>query len=89
MTVSIIAWIVLGVFIGKLFNTPGDRLPLELLLGVLGALAGGWLYRQFGTAVNIGFDIRGLMVAGLGAMGILVAWHTFRFHTPSDTPRIK
>ena len=44
---SFLAWIVLGLlagFIGsKLVNKQGEGLVLDVLLGVVGAIVGGWL----------------------------------------------
>src|SRR5208282_4682475 len=53
-TMSFIAWIVLGLvagFIGsKLVNRRGEGILLDVLLGVVGALIGGWLFHLFGAA---------------------------------------
>jgi uncharacterized membrane protein YeaQ/YmgE (transglycosylase-associated protein family) len=46
---SFLAWIVLGLiasFIGsKIVNKSGEGLFLDILLGVVGAVVGGWLMR--------------------------------------------
>ena len=58
---SILAWIVLGLiagFIGsKIVNKSGEGFMLDIVLGVVGAIVGGWLFSFFGahgvTGVNI------------------------------------
>ena len=50
---SILAWIVLGLiagFIGsKLVNKTGEGVILDIVLGVVGAVVGGWLFSMFGA----------------------------------------
>ena len=49
---SILAWIVLGLVAGfiasKLVNKTGEGLILDIGLGIVGAIVGGWLFRVFG-----------------------------------------
>ena len=51
---SILAWIVLGLiagFIGsKIVNRQGEGVILDIVLGIVGAVAGGWLAGFFGLA---------------------------------------
>jgi uncharacterized membrane protein YeaQ/YmgE (transglycosylase-associated protein family) len=51
---SILAWIILGLiagFIGsKIVNRRGEGLILDILLGVVGAIVGGWLFQKFGAS---------------------------------------
>jgi len=58
---SILAWIVLGVvagFIGsKIVNKSGDGFFLDLILGVIGAVVGGWLFSFFGAHGVTGLNI--------------------------------
>src|ERR1700736_3057125 len=60
-TMSFLAWIVLGLlagFIGsKLVNRRGEGIILDVLLGVVGALVGGWLFRLFGAAGVSGLNL--------------------------------
>ena len=50
---SIIAWIVLGLIAGfiasKIVNKTGEGLLMDIVLGVVGAVVGGWLFNTFGT----------------------------------------
>ena len=80
---SIIAWIVLGLiagFIGsKLVNKTGEGFFLDIALGIVGAVIGGWLFSLFGmhgvTGLNIHYS---LVVAVIGAVVFLVVYHAIR-----------
>jgi len=65
---SILAWIVLGLiagFIGsKLVNKTGEGVILDIVLGVVGALVGGYLFSIFGTHGVTGLNLYSLFVAG-------------------------
>src|ERR1700733_2305823 len=81
-TMSIFAWIVLGLlagFIGsKIVNRRGEGVLLDILLGVVGAFAGGWLFRVFGASGVSGLNIYSLFVAVIGSVVLLVLYHTLR-----------
>jgi uncharacterized membrane protein YeaQ/YmgE (transglycosylase-associated protein family) len=76
---SIFAWIVLGLiagFIGsKIVNRSGEGLFLDILLGIVGAVVGGWLFRMFGASGVSGLNIYSLFVAVIGAIVFLVLYH--------------
>jgi uncharacterized membrane protein YeaQ/YmgE (transglycosylase-associated protein family) len=79
---SIFAWIILGLiagFIGsKIVNKRGEGLVLDLLLGIVGAIAGGWLFNTFGASGVTGLNLYSLMVAVVGAVVVLVVYHAIR-----------
>jgi len=79
---SILAWLVLGViagFIGsKIVNKSGEGLIRDLILGVVGAVVGGWIMETFGTAGVTGLNIYSLVVAILGSVVVLVVFHAIR-----------
>jgi len=79
---SIFAWIILGLiagFIGsKIVNKRGEGLVLDLILGILGAIAGGWLFNTFGASGVTGLNLYSLMVAVVGAIVVLVVYHAIR-----------
>jgi uncharacterized membrane protein YeaQ/YmgE (transglycosylase-associated protein family) len=79
---SLIAWVVLGLIAGfiasKLVNKRGEGMLLDIVLGVVGAIVGGWLFNQFGSAGVTGFNLWSLMVAVVGAVLLLLAWHAIR-----------
>jgi len=79
---SIISWIVLGLiagFIGsKLVNKTGEGLVLDIVLGIVGAVVGGWLFSLFGMHGVTGLNIYSLIVAITGAVVFLVVYHAIR-----------
>jgi uncharacterized membrane protein YeaQ/YmgE (transglycosylase-associated protein family) len=82
---SIIAWIVLGLiagFIGsKLVNKRGEGFFLDIILGIVGAVVGGWVFSQFGGEGVSGLNLHSLLVAVLGAVLVLVIYHLIRRKT--------
>ncbi|MGA2549677.1 MAG: GlsB/YeaQ/YmgE family stress response membrane protein [Burkholderiaceae bacterium] len=76
---SFVAWIVLGLiagFIGsKIVNKSGEGLFLDILLGVVGAFLGGWLFSMFGLSGVTGLNIYSLVVAVIGSIIFLVVYH--------------
>ena len=82
---SIISWIVLGLiagFIGsKLVNKTGEGFFLDIALGIVGAVIGGWLFNLFGMQGVTGLNIYSLIVAVIGAVVFLVIYHAIRRRT--------
>jgi uncharacterized membrane protein YeaQ/YmgE (transglycosylase-associated protein family) len=82
---SFLAWIVLGLiagFIGsKIVNRRGEGIILDILLGILGAVTGGWLFHVFGAAGVSGLNLYSLFVAVLGSVVLLVVYHALRGKT--------
>jgi uncharacterized membrane protein YeaQ/YmgE (transglycosylase-associated protein family) len=76
---SIIGWIVLGLLAGyiasRIVNKTGEGAALDTVLGVIGALVGGFLFTRFGAAPVTGFNIYSLFVAVVGAIVVLVGYH--------------
>ena len=76
---SIIAWLILGLiagFIGsKIVNSSGEGLLLDIVLGVVGAIVGGFLFSLVGAAPVTGFNIYSLVVAVIGSIVVLVIYH--------------
>jgi uncharacterized membrane protein YeaQ/YmgE (transglycosylase-associated protein family) len=79
---SIFAWIVLGLiagFIGsKIVNKKGEGLFLDIILGIVGAIAGGWLFNMFGASGVSGLNLYSLLVAVVGAVVVLLLYHAVR-----------
>jgi uncharacterized membrane protein YeaQ/YmgE (transglycosylase-associated protein family) len=79
---SILAWIVLGLvagFIGsKIVNKSGEGLILDILLGIVGAVLGGWLFNRFGASGVTGLNLYSLLVAVIGSVLFLVVYHAIR-----------
>jgi len=79
---SILAWIVLGLFAGfigsKLVNKTGEGVVLDIVLGIVGAVVGGFLFNRFGASGVTGLNLYSLFVAVVGAVLLLVAYHLIR-----------
>ena len=77
---SILAWIILGLiagFIGsKIVNRHGEGVFLDIILGVVGAVVGGWIFSALGMSRVTGLNIYSLIVAVIGAVVVLVLYHT-------------
>jgi uncharacterized membrane protein YeaQ/YmgE (transglycosylase-associated protein family) len=78
---SILAWIILGLIAGfiasKLVNKRGDGLFVDILLGIVGAFLGGWLFNRFGMAGVTGLNLYSMLVAVVGAVIFLLIYHAF------------
>jgi uncharacterized membrane protein YeaQ/YmgE (transglycosylase-associated protein family) len=76
---SIISWIVLGLiagFIGsKIVNSQGQGLWLDIVLGIVGAIVGGFLFSVFGASGITGFNMWSLIVAIIGSVVVLWLYH--------------
>ena len=76
---SIIAWIILGLIAGfiasKLVNKTGEGVFLDIILGIVGAVVGGWLFNIFGVSGVTGLNIWSIIVSILGAVVFLVIYH--------------
>jgi len=66
-------------FIGsKVVNKTGEGIILDIVLGVVGAVVGGWLFRFFGSTGVTGLNLWSMLVAIIGAVVVLVAYHAIR-----------
>ena len=76
---SILAWIVLGLIAGfiasQIVNRHGGNLLLDIILGVVGAVVGGFLFNQFGAGGVSGLNLYSMLVAVIGAVVVLVIYH--------------
>lgn len=76
---SFLAWIILGLlagFIGsKLVNKQGEGVFLDIILGIVGAIVGGWAFTALGANGVTGFNLYSLFVAVVGAVIFLVIYH--------------
>jgi len=82
----ILSWVVLGLlagFIGsKIVNKRGEGFLLDIVLGILGAIAGGWVFTLLGAGGVTGLNLYSLLVAVAGAILVLVLYHAIEraFH---------
>ena len=79
---SILTWIVLGLlagFIGsKLVNKTGEGVVLDIVLGIAGAVIGGFLFNLFGASGVTGLNLYSVVVSVAGAMLLLITYHAIR-----------
>jgi uncharacterized membrane protein YeaQ/YmgE (transglycosylase-associated protein family) len=79
---SFVAWIVLGLaagFIGsQLVNRRGKGILPDILLGVVGAMAGSSLYYTFGPPSVTGFNLSSYFAAVVGSLVVLLAYYFLR-----------
>ena len=89
---SIIGWLVLGLiagFIGsKIVNHQGQGIIIDIVLGVVGAFVGGWLFETIGHAGVTGFNLYSMFVAIVGSIVVLVGYHLIRRLTGSGPAQI-
>ena len=79
---SIIGWIVLGLIAGfiasKIVNSHGQGIILDIVLGIVGAVVGGWIMAAFGGEGVSGFNLYSMFVAIIGAVVLLLIVHGIR-----------
>jgi uncharacterized membrane protein YeaQ/YmgE (transglycosylase-associated protein family) len=79
---SFLAWIVLGLIAGfiasKIVNKQGEGFFLDIILGIVGAVAGGWIFSAFGAHGVSGVNLYSIMVAVIGAVVVLTIYHALR-----------
>jgi uncharacterized membrane protein YeaQ/YmgE (transglycosylase-associated protein family) len=81
---SMIVWILLGSVLGltasKSVSTTGEGTIVDILLGMVGAVIGGWTFTLLGGDGATGFNIETVysaVVASIGAIVILTLYHVF------------
>ncbi|EBM1930807.1 GlsB/YeaQ/YmgE family stress response membrane protein [Salmonella enterica subsp. enterica] len=81
---GIIAWIVFGLIAGVIAKLlmpgrDGGGFILTCILGIVGAVVGGWLATMFGIGGSIsGFNLHSFLVAVVGAIVVLVIFRLLR-----------
>jgi uncharacterized membrane protein YeaQ/YmgE (transglycosylase-associated protein family) len=74
-----LTWIILGLisgFIGsKIVNKSGEGIFLDIILGIVGAVVGGWLMGFFGYGGVSGLNLYSIVVSVIGAIVVLVVYH--------------
>jgi uncharacterized membrane protein YeaQ/YmgE (transglycosylase-associated protein family) len=86
---SIFAWIILGLISGfiasRIVNHSGQGMLLDVVLGVVGAVVGGFLFNMAGAQGVSGFNIWSMFVAVVGAMVVLGVKHLLVGAGPAHT----
>jgi uncharacterized membrane protein YeaQ/YmgE (transglycosylase-associated protein family) len=76
---SIVGWILLGLLAGwiasKIVNKSGQGFLLDIVLGIVGAIVGGYLFALVGAEGITGFNVYSMVVAVIGAVIVLIGYH--------------
>lgn len=81
---GIIAWIIFGLIAGIIakFIMPGrdgGGFIITVILGIVGAVVGGWLATMFGLGGDVtGFNLPSFLVAVVGAIVVLAIYRMVR-----------
>jgi uncharacterized membrane protein YeaQ/YmgE (transglycosylase-associated protein family) len=76
---SIIGWLILGLIAGfvasRIVNAQGQGIVLDVALGMVGALVGGFIFDAIGGVGVTGFNAWSLLVAIIGSIIVLLLYH--------------
>jgi uncharacterized membrane protein YeaQ/YmgE (transglycosylase-associated protein family) len=77
-----VAWLIIGAIAGwlasKVMKTSRQQgLLMDIVVGILGAIVGGFLFEQFGSTGTTGFNIWSILVSFVGAVVLLVLIRAF------------
>jgi uncharacterized membrane protein YeaQ/YmgE (transglycosylase-associated protein family) len=76
---SIIGWLILGLIAGfvasRIVNAQGQGIVLDMVLGIIGALVGGFIFDAAGKVGVTGFNAWSLLVAIIGSIIVLLLYH--------------
>ncbi len=79
---GILSWLILGLiggFIGsKIVNKTGEGLFLDIIIGIVGAVVGGYLFRIFGMHGATGVNLWSILVSAVGSILVLSLYHMLR-----------
>jgi uncharacterized membrane protein YeaQ/YmgE (transglycosylase-associated protein family) len=82
---GILAWLIVGLIAGYLgsliVNRSGEGMLRDIVLGIVGAFVGGYIFTMMGSVGVTGLDIRSIMVATVGAVVLLVLYHAIAGRT--------
>jgi uncharacterized membrane protein YeaQ/YmgE (transglycosylase-associated protein family) len=76
---GVVAWLVMGLLAGwiasLLVNKQGEGMLLDIVLGIVGAVVGGFIAHFAGFSGITGFNIYSILIAIGGAVVVLVLYH--------------
>jgi len=82
---SFLAWIILGLIAGfiasKIVNKQGEGVFLDIILGIVGAIVGGWAFTAMGANGVTGFNLYSVFVSVIGSVIFLVIYHAIARRT--------
>jgi uncharacterized membrane protein YeaQ/YmgE (transglycosylase-associated protein family) len=79
---SILAWIILGLISGfiasKIVNKSGEGVFMDIVLGIVGAIVGGWIFAAIDHSGPTGVNLYSILVSVIGAIAVLLVYHAIR-----------
>ena len=76
---SVLGWIFFGLITGfvasKVVNKRGQGCILNVVLGIVGACVGGFIFTSIGGLGITGFNLYSMFVAIVGAIVVLIGYH--------------
>jgi uncharacterized membrane protein YeaQ/YmgE (transglycosylase-associated protein family) len=76
---TLIGWIVFGLVTGfvasRIVNQHGQGCILNVVLGIVGAFIGGFIFASIGGQGITGFNVYSMFVAITGAIVVLLLYH--------------
>jgi len=85
--VGAFSWIIVGLIAGflgnRVINKSGAGFLRDTLLGIIGALVGGFIFQKLGYAGVSGINLYSILIALVGAVIVLVIYHAVRDHQPT------
>ncbi len=76
---SILAWLVVGLIAGfiasMIVNRRGEGMVMDIVLGVVGAIVGGFLFNALGHSGATGINLYSIFVSVIGAVIVLMIYH--------------
>jgi uncharacterized membrane protein YeaQ/YmgE (transglycosylase-associated protein family) len=78
---SLAGWIFFGLITGfvasRVVNRQGEGCILNVVLGIVGACVGGFIFTSIGGTGVTGFNLYSMFVAIVGAIVVLLIYHAF------------
>lgn len=79
---GLLSWLFVGLIAGffgsKIVNHTGEGLVRDILLGIVGALVGGYIFQTLGYAGVTGVNLGSIVIAIIGAVVVLFTFHAVR-----------
>jgi uncharacterized membrane protein YeaQ/YmgE (transglycosylase-associated protein family) len=74
-----VSWLIMGLIAGfiasKLVNKTGAGMAMDIVLGIVGAVVGGFIAQTMGFSGITGFNIYSILISVLGAVVVLMVYH--------------
>jgi uncharacterized membrane protein YeaQ/YmgE (transglycosylase-associated protein family) len=67
--------LIAGFIASKLVNKQGEGIAMDIVLGIVGAVVGGFIAQGIGFSGITGFNLYSILISVLGAVVVLVVYH--------------